>query len=150
MASKVGGPAFYFIKSKSTLIPSPFGTLPSKLDFDGSFGALDGTYHISTVDNYRNSRRHGQDISIVSPLSRDTKHRNANMIIFKDVQGHHAHSAHLEPTVLSNHYGCGFTPGMARKDYAGGLTKRSLSKRQSQGSCFQSTKKVLQMVRDLY
>ncbi|KAL3899863.1 MAG: hypothetical protein SGCHY_001736 [Lobulomycetales sp.] len=116
----------------------PLATQVSKLTYDGSFETEDGHYHVNTVQNYGNSQRVGQDISIVSPLSRTEKDRYARMIVFKDgTIESQDHAMHLAPTEMKGNYGCGVTPTMRRRaDVKADDLERyvELKKRQSSSS----------------
>jgi hypothetical protein len=113
--------------------------------FDGAFSTERNTYHVNTVDNYRRSRRPGHDLHIVNPSARDSKHRNSQMIIFKDVNDEHLHHIeHLTPVTLPSHYGCGFNPATHSRHRQD--RRNHLEKRQSAPpSCFNSVPQVLRM-----
>jgi hypothetical protein len=124
--------------------------------FEGAFQDIDGgEYHVNTIESYRSSKRPGQDISIVSPLSRKAKDRYARLMIFKDgssdAQGH---ANHLDPTELNAHHGCGVEPHMRRipdviPDFKDEDAYVELKKRQStdsKGSCKLPTPQMLPMV----
>jgi hypothetical protein len=124
--------------------------------FDGSFrDIMGGEYHINTVKSYRSSKRPGQDINIVSPLSRNGKDRYARLMIFMDGDSDsQSHSAHLEPKEMKGHYGCGVEPHMRRiPDITKDQVYVELKKRQatsSDGSCKLQTRQILPMVRNVF
>jgi hypothetical protein len=107
-----------FIQSMelSLLIYSPLKAKRlSHLIFDGLFTHRGILYHISTIPNYRASRREHEDISIVSRFARDDMHKNAKMVIFSDTTKEDAFSVNSqhqsllkrgEDSELSS--GCGF------------------------------------------
>lgn len=128
----------------------PSTTPLKKLDFDGHFAFNGQMYHISTIDFYRRSMRHGLDVSIIPKDQRDDIHRNARMILYKDTDSDN----HKESHSSSQHkaeYGCGYIPSdvnEAAMDHFAKLKNQSrrLSKRAvTPATCFQSSKKVVSM-----
>jgi hypothetical protein len=119
------------------------------------------TLHITSIDDYRSSMRPGQDINIVSPLSRDGADRYARLMIFKDVDEVHHHEPHLKPKKMKGDYGCAAgphmqsIPGIDEEEEYVELKKRHsisqynaprLKKRQElPKSCFGATRKILQI-----
>jgi hypothetical protein len=113
--------------------------------FDGSFKRDSTTFHIISIKDYQRTQRPGQDINIVSPLSRETQHRASQLMIFKDVDDEHYHEPHLKPTALPADHGCAFDSSMSRESFDVGVSR--LEKRADlPDSCFGDTKRILQMV----
>ncbi|KAJ3388040.1 hypothetical protein HDU92_001648 [Lobulomyces angularis] len=143
-------------KARILFHQNPLVETNSQLLYEGSFTNLDGTYHISLVRNYRNSRRPGLDINLASPYERESQHKNAHLILFKDSinESSHKPTALFPPSELSQQYGCGFEPSnvneVATNEFRGSpeLYSHILRKRQSSSnasSCKLTSKKVLPM-----
>ncbi|KAJ3382914.1 hypothetical protein HDU92_004508 [Lobulomyces angularis] len=127
------------------------------LMFEGVFTNSDGMFHISSVENYRISRRFGLDIDIVSPFERDSVHRNTKIIIFKDSNDEASLIATIPPSKMTAQNGCGFEHTEDNKLAIMEYRKLSdtfpspLFKRQSRNvtatasSCFLPSKKILPM-----
>ncbi|KAJ3393126.1 hypothetical protein HDU92_007957 [Lobulomyces angularis] len=76
--------------------------------FEGAFTTNDGMFHLSSIENYRISRRSGIDIDIVSPYERESIHRNTKLIVYKDSFNPLSLAATLPPTEMTSAHGCGF------------------------------------------
>ena len=123
-------------------------------------------HHISTIDNYRISKRDKIDVEVASPSSRPEIHRNANMMIFRDIDTQ-THSdlvgiSHLGErdfssaspanpiTNLASAAGrCGFVPtendSKSIYERFSQIKSSPLLKRAATSSCFLPVKQVLPM-----